>query len=73
MLEILGQLKNINFSFETNGKLMALGVPILKHFRVHEMVRDNALQDNWARARCMGLQIIDSFSSKQEHMAFFRL
>ena len=25
---------NINFSFETNGKLMALGVPILKHFRV---------------------------------------
>ena len=22
----------INFSFETNGKLMVLGVPILKHF-----------------------------------------
>ena len=34
MLEILGHLKNINFLFETNGKLMALGVPILKHFRV---------------------------------------
>ena len=30
-----GTPKNINFSFETNGKLMALGVPILKHFRVH--------------------------------------
>ena len=30
----IGTHKNINFSFETNGKLMALGVPILKHFRV---------------------------------------
>ena len=29
-----GTPKNINFSFETNGKLTALGVPILKHFRV---------------------------------------
>ena len=29
-----GTPKNINFSYETNGKLMALGVPILKHFRV---------------------------------------
>ena len=29
-----GTPKNINFSLETNGKLMALGVPILKHFRV---------------------------------------
>ena len=28
--------KNINFSLETNGKLMALGVPILKHFRVYD-------------------------------------
>ena len=27
--------KNINFSLETNGKLMALGVPILKHYRVY--------------------------------------
>ena len=26
--------KNINFPLETNGKLMVLGVPILKHFRV---------------------------------------
>ena len=29
-----GTPKNINFSFETNGKWMALGVPILKQFRV---------------------------------------
>ena len=29
-----GTPKNINFSYERNGKLMALGVPILKHFRV---------------------------------------
>ena len=29
-----GTPKNINFSFETNRKLMVLGVPILKHFRV---------------------------------------
>ena len=32
-----GRPKNINFSFETNGKLMAFGVPILKHFRVCQM------------------------------------
>ena len=31
-----GTPKNINFSFETNGKLMAFGVPILKHFRVRQ-------------------------------------
>ena len=30
----IGTPKNINFSFETNGKLISLGVPILKHFRV---------------------------------------
>ena len=30
----IGTPKNINFSFETNGKLMALGVPILKHIRI---------------------------------------
>ena len=29
-----GYLKTINFPFETNGKLMILGVPILKHLRV---------------------------------------
>ena len=32
-----GTPKNINFSWETNGKLMALGVPILKYFRVAMM------------------------------------
>ena len=30
----IGTPKNFNFSFETDGKLMALGIPILKHFRV---------------------------------------
>ena len=31
----IGTPKNINFPFETNGKLMLLGVSILKHFRVN--------------------------------------
>ena len=35
-----GRPKNINFSFETNGKLMALGVPILKHFRVSQVIKE---------------------------------
>ena len=35
MCLIIGTPKNINFLFETNGKLMILGVPILKHFRVY--------------------------------------
>ena len=30
----IGTPKHINFLFGTNGKLMVLGVPILKHFRV---------------------------------------
>ena len=30
----MGHLKTISFQLETNGKLMVLGVPILKHFRV---------------------------------------
>ena len=30
----IGTPKTINFLFGTNGKLMVLGVPILKHFRV---------------------------------------
>ena len=34
----LGHLKTINFPFETNGKLMILGVPILKHFRVYIVI-----------------------------------
>ena len=28
----------INFPFGTNGKLMVLGVPILKHFRVAQIL-----------------------------------
>ena len=36
----IGTPKNINFSFETNGKLMALGVPILKHIRVSYDITD---------------------------------
>ena len=36
-----GTPKTINFSFETNGKVMALGVPILKHFRVNAKVDIN--------------------------------
>ena len=27
----IGKPKTINFSFETNGKLLVLGIPILKH------------------------------------------
>ena len=30
----IGKPKNINFPFGTNGKIMVLGVPILKNFRV---------------------------------------
>ena len=30
----IGTLKTVNFAFGTNGKLMVLSVPILKHFRV---------------------------------------
>ena len=36
-----GTPKNINFLFETNGKLMVLGVPIFKHFRVHRIADPN--------------------------------
>ena len=34
MCLIIGTPKTINFPVGTNGKLMVLGVPILKHFRV---------------------------------------
>ena len=34
MCSNVGTPKIINFSFGTNGKLMILGVPIFKHFRV---------------------------------------
>ena len=35
MCSNIGTPKTINFPFGTNGKLMVLGVPILKHFRVY--------------------------------------
>ena len=34
----IGTSKTINFPFGTHGKLMVLGVPILKHFRVNGTV-----------------------------------
>ena len=34
LLPFLGHLQTINFPFGANGKLMFLGVPILKHTRV---------------------------------------
>ena len=34
MCKNIGTPENINFPFGTNGKLMVLGVPILKHFMV---------------------------------------
>ena len=34
MCSNIGTSKTINFPFGTNGKLMVLGVPILKHLRV---------------------------------------
>ena len=35
-----GASKTIDFPFGTNGKLMILGVPILKHFRVNHEVME---------------------------------
>ena len=32
----IGHLKTINFQFGTNGKLIVLGVPILKQIRVSD-------------------------------------
>ena len=34
----IGTPKIINFPFGTNGKLMVLGVPVFKHFRVTQAV-----------------------------------
>ena len=34
MCSYIGTPKTIIFPFGTNGKLMVLGVPVLKHFRV---------------------------------------
>ena len=38
MCSNIGTPKTINFPFGTNGKLMVLGVPIHKHFRVYEIM-----------------------------------
>ena len=35
---ILGHSKAINFPFETNGKLMVLGVPILNHIKLDDLL-----------------------------------
>ena len=43
MCLITGRPKNINFSFETNGKLLALGVPILKHIRVNAKSKSHVI------------------------------
>ena len=47
----IGTPKKIKFPFETNGKLMVLGVPILKHFRV---------------ATCNGCKVVTLKSGKVE-------
>ena len=48
----IGTPKNINFSFETNGKLMALGVPILKHIRVSQCIADTDVVNDFT-STCM--------------------
>ena len=40
MCSNIGTSKTVNFPFGTNGKLMVLGVPILKHFRVDPFYLD---------------------------------
>ena len=41
----IGTHKTVNFPFETNGKLMVLGVPILKNFRVSRMLREETKEN----------------------------
>ena len=38
MCSIIGTPNNHHFPFGTNGKVVVLGVPILKHFRVHYLI-----------------------------------
>ena len=40
-----GTFKTINFQFDTNGKLMRLSVPILKHYRVTDQCSDDLAFD----------------------------
>ena len=44
MCSNIGTPKIINFPFGTNGKLMVLGVPILKHFRVGVVNRPSVFE-----------------------------
>ena len=48
-----GTPKNINFSLETNGKLMALGVPILKQFRVSQYSQTYLKQTHKQEQNCL--------------------
>ena len=58
----------MNFPFETNGKLMILGVPILKHFRVFIRFEDLGftvlsltepivykLDENWSTVKILNI------------------
>ena len=58
----IGTPKNINFPFETNGKLMILGVPILKHFRVSS-----------SSSRCEIFGFSNASHQKLPHDATFRM
>ena len=46
VLEYWDTYKPLIFHFETNGKLMVLGVPILKHFRVRHGSGDKKFDFN---------------------------
>ena len=48
MCSNIGTPKTINFPFGTNGKLMVLGVPIHKHFRVCLEKRQGVFLRAWA-------------------------
>ena len=51
--------KTLIFHFETNGKLMALGVPILKHFRVHSKKKLRYCDvDKWTLLRWISPEVI---------------
>ena len=47
MCSNIGTPKIINFPFETNGKLMVLGVPIFKHFWVFVFHKTDFIYDEW--------------------------
>ena len=47
----------MNFPFETNGKLMILGVPILKHFRVLFLCNGKSLS---GKLSCMWAGLVEA-------------